>query len=352
MDKKVYKKKRDMEKFFFKRQAVFRDLFVLTFIFALLAFGCNAKNTKKDNEQKTDETEEQGKTEQFSPIKVESMVDNSQVTVGDVITYTLCVDSIPEIKPKIPEMGSKIIGLRIIDMGAEGPKEEGGRKKWEKWYKLQADITGSYIIPHVQVLYEDPNGNQAEATAPQIFIEVKSVIKEGEETGDIRDIKPLQKIKYNLKFLYILVAVCVLLIILIIPGLWLYLRKRNREGIVEEPTPEEVAIKDLERLKSSEYLDQQDYRSFYFRLSEIFRVYMEKRFGFPAQESTTEELIPQIERLDLTRAQKDIVRLLARGEDLVKFARYNPNIEKAQEDWEETRRFIHATSQKQETEEG
>ncbi|MGA1839844.1 MAG: hypothetical protein ACMUIU_04380 [bacterium] len=349
MYREDYKNKLNNGKFLFLRQAVFRDLFILFFIFAILSFGCKIK---KDNGKKRSETEEQGKTEQFSPIKVESMVDNSQVAVGDTITYTLSVDSISEIKPKIPEMGSKILGLRIIDMGAEGPKEEGGRKKWEKWYKLQADITGSYIIPHVQVLYEDPNGNQSEATAPQIFIEVKSIIKEGEEAGDIHDIKPLHKIKNNLKSLYILVSVSVLLILLIILGVWLYFRKKNKKGIAEEPAPEEVAIKDLERLKSSEYLEQQDYRSFYFRLSEIFRAYMEKRFSFPAQESTTEELIPQIERLDLTRAQKDIVRLLARGEDLVKFARHNPSIEKAQEDWEETCRFIHATAEKQETEEG
>ncbi len=348
MSRELYKKRRDTGRFFFQMQVVFKALFILFFIFGLLALGCKAK---KDKGEKTAEADKEKKLEQYSPIKVESMVDNSKVTVGDVITYTLRVDAIPEIIPKIPEMGSKIIGLRIIDMGAEGPKEIEGRRKWEKWYKLQADITGSYIIPYVQVLYEDPNGNQAEATAPQIFIEVKSVIKEGEELGDIRDIKPLQSIKNNLKSLYILVAICVFLITIIILGVWFYFRKKSKECSAKEPAPDEVAINDLERLKTSEYLEQQDYRGFYFRLSEIFRSYMEKRFGFPAQESTTEELIPQIEQLDLTRAQKDVLRFLARGEDLVKFARHNPSNEKANKDWEETRSFILATSEKPETEE-
>jgi hypothetical protein len=99
-------------------------------------------------------------------------------------------------------------------------------------------------------------------------------------------------------------------------------------------------------------LDQKDYRSFYFRLSEILRAYMEKRFDFPAQESTTEELIPHIEQLDLTRAQKDIIRVLAKGEDLVKFARHKPSDEKAHEDWEETRLFIIATTENPEADEG
>jgi hypothetical protein len=349
MNRVSYSKKIHTERFFFQNQIAFGGLFIIFFIFGFLAFGCKAK---KENDKKTAEPNEEREIEQYSPIKVESMVDNSEVMVGDVITYTLRVDAIPEITPKIPEMGSKIFSLRIIDMGAEGPKEEAGRKTWEKWYKLQADITGSYIIPPAQVLYEDPNGNQMEVTAPQIFIEVKSVIKEGEELGDIRDIKPLRSIKNDLKLLYIVVTISVVLIILIILGVWLYFRKKRKEIIANQPSPDEVAMNELENLKASEYLDQQDYRSFYFRLSEIFRAYMEKRFGFPAQESTTEELIPQIEQLALTRAQKDTVRFLARGEDLVKFARHYPSSEKAQQDWEETRSFILATTEKPETDEG
>lgn len=349
MNREPYKNKLDIRRFPFQRNIKQRLSFVIIFILGLLIFGCKAK---RENDKKTAEPVEDRKVEQHSTIQVESMVDKSAVMVGDIITYTLRVDTIPEIIPKIPEMGSKIFGLRIIDMGASGPREEVGRKTWEKWYKLQPDITGSYIIPPAQVLYEDPNGKQAEETAPQIFIEVKSVIKEGEEYGDIRDIKSLQKIKNNLKLLYIVVTASIVMVIFIILGVWLYLRKKRKEIIVKQPAPDEVAINELEGLKASDYLEKKDYRSFYFKLSEILRVYMEKRFSFPAQESTTEELIPQIEQLNLTRAQKDTIRFLARGEDLVKFARHNPSDEKAYKDWEDTRFFILATTEISEAEEG
>jgi len=166
------------------------------------------------------------------------------------------------------------------------------------------------------------------------------------------DIKPIQEIKNDLSSLYLLMLIIVVVIILIILGIFLYLRKRRKETIASQSPPDEVALNELEMLKGSEYLEQQDYRNFYFRLSEIFRTYVEKRFGLPAQESTTEELIPQIEGLALTRAQKDTVRLLVRGEDLVKFARHKPSIEKAQQDWEETRHFILATTEKTETDKG
>ena len=79
---------------------------------------------------------------------------------------------------------------------------------------------------------------------------------------------------------------------------------------------------------------------------------MEEQFSFPAQESTTEELIPKIESLALTRAQKDTVRFLSNGEDLVKFAQHKPTTKKALDDWEQTRQFIFETSEKPDTDGG
>ena len=108
MNREPYNKKTDAGKSFLQKEVVFVALFILFFIFGLLAFGCKAK---KDNGKEAAETGEQKKIEKFTPIKVESMVDKSEVMAGDVITYTLRVDAIPEITPKIPEMGSKIIGL-------------------------------------------------------------------------------------------------------------------------------------------------------------------------------------------------------------------------------------------------
>ena len=322
-------------------------LFVFLMLMGLLVSGCK---TKKD--QDPDEgTPVIEKAEPHPPVNVISKVDRSTVTFRDIVTYTLIVEAASDINPKIPEMGSKIRGLRIVDMGGEGPKERDGLRVWEKWYRLQPDITGSYIIPPVTVRYQDPNGRQQEATAPQIFIEVQSSIKEGEELGDIRDIKPLEKIRTDYSRLYILVGSMVFLLLLGF-GTWFYLRKKGVDMASSPPPPDEMAISALENLKASEYLKQEDFRAFYFRLSEILRAYMEKRFGFPAQESTTEELIPRIEALDLTRAQKDMIRFLSKGEDLVKFARHRPTVEKAREDWEETRRIILTTKSGQETEGG
>ncbi|MGA1795585.1 MAG: BatD family protein [bacterium] len=287
-------------------------------------------------------------TVQLQPVEVESGVDRSTITVGESVTYTLTVRATAGITPRIPDMGVKITGLRIIDMGAEGPLEEDGKRVWEKWYTLQADAAGSYVIPPAVVAYQDPNGGGKEVRASRIFVEAVAGAASESESADIRDIKPPEPMGTSLVLLYILtgLAVCALIIGGIVLGR--FLRSRHKKETVLPPCPDEVALRELERLKASHHLDRNDYRSFYFELSGILRGYMEKRFGLPAQESTTEELIPRIEAMDLTRPQKDTVRVLSSGEDLVKFAQHTPDKEKALEDWEETRRFILETAVKQE----
>ncbi|MGA1844729.1 MAG: hypothetical protein ACMUIS_09235 [bacterium] len=280
------------------------------------------------------------------PVEVESAVDRSTITVGESTTYTLIVRAIAGITPRIPEMDAEIPGLRIVDMGADGPQEEDGKRVWKKWYTFQADTAGSCIIPPAVVTYQDPNGGEEEVRASRIFIEVVAGTASERESDDIRDIKPPEPMGTPLVLLYILIGLAVCAIIIGLIALRRFLRSKNKRETVIPPTPDEVALREMERLKASHHLDRNDYRSFYFELSGILRGYMEKRFGLPAQESTTEELIPRIEAMELTRAQKDTVRILSSGEDLVKFAQHTPTREKAMEDWEETRRFIMETTVK------
>ena len=63
-------------------------------------------------------------------------------TTGDAIRYTLTAKSEPPIAVTIPEMGSQIAGLRIVDLGETGPLERDGYTIVERWYELKADIVG------------------------------------------------------------------------------------------------------------------------------------------------------------------------------------------------------------------
>ena len=133
------------------------------------------------------------------PVEFRAQVDKAAATVGDLVTLTLSLSSEPQIAVRLPEAGSRIAGLRIVDDGEEGPKMVDNRTVQKKWYKFQPDSVGSYIIPALSVTYTDARGAQQELKSAQLFIEVKSVLKDKNAgaTGEIRDIKPLQEIPWS-----------------------------------------------------------------------------------------------------------------------------------------------------------
>ena len=130
-------------------------------------------------------------------MEVSAQTDRTTATLSESVTFTLSAQYDKGLTVKLPEVGTQIAGLRITDFGEEGPKEVDNRLVHKKWYKLQADIAGSYIIPAQAVSYAGDNGTR-ELKTPQIFIEVKSSLKPGPDAPkDIIDIKPLEEVPFN-----------------------------------------------------------------------------------------------------------------------------------------------------------
>ena len=263
------------------------------------------------------------------PVKVIAKTDRTKATVAQSIMYTISVQYVPETKVDMPEPGSKIAGLRITDFGENGPLERDGQLLHEKWFKLQPDIVGTYIIPSMAVLYIEETGDKKELKTPQIFLEVISSLtnEEGEKSVDIIDIKPLQKMERDLKpFILAGCAAAVLLVVAVC--ILLYLRKRKKNSFEKRRPAHLIALEDIEKLEKDGLVERGIIKEYYFRLSDIFRTYIENRFDIPAVEQTTPELVPEIDKLEkIDSAVKLKAEEFLKYSDLVKFAKYSPQQE-------------------------
>ena len=282
------------------------------------------------------------------PVEFRAQVDKAAATVGDLITLTLSLSSEPQIVVRLPEAGSRIAGLRIVDDGEEGPKMVDNRTVQKKWYKFQPDSVGSYIIPALSVTYTDARGAQQELKSAQLFIEVKSVLKDKNAgaTGEIRDIKPLQEIPWSPGQPLIYGALMVLLLTAGGVFLFYYLGKKKNQ-LPAPPDPAHIrAFEELEQLSREQLLERGIVREYYFRLSEIFRRYIERRFHIPAVERTTEEIMPDILNLqECGSALKAETREILRYADLVKFARFCPDRNTSDNDYRKVVRVIEETKE-------
>lgn len=275
------------------------------------------------------------------PVEVMAEVDRATATTGDSIRYTLGARSEPPIEVTIPEMGSQIAGLRIVDMGEAGPTERDGYTIIERWYQLKADLVGSYIIPGAVFSYQDGSGENHELKTAQIFIEVKTVIEDTEAATDIRDIKPLATIPRDYTYIIGLSLAGLVFLMLLAGGIYFY-RTRYRGRASPPPRPaHELALEEIDQLQKEGLLQKGIYQEHYFRLSEIFRRYLERRFCFQAIEQTTEEIVPRIFRLkEINDTVKRSAQAFLNHTDLVKFAKHIPGSDEVEREHREAVGFI------------
>jgi hypothetical protein len=225
-----------------------------------------------------------------APVELKAEADPAKAKVGEPITFRITLEVDPSLSAELPEVGSRIQGLRIVDMGKEGPKKREGRIWSQRWYALKADLAGSYVLPAVSVPYTDSEGKDQVAETKQVFVEVESVLGKTADEQDIRDLKSLEKAKREIPGWWPLLLLGILVILGLLTGLVLYFRRKRRTQEARR-TPEEIAMDELENLEATGLLEEARYREYVFGLSLIFRRYLEGRFHVPAAEQTTEEIL-------------------------------------------------------------
>jgi len=291
------------------------------------------------------------------PVTARMEVDRATATLGDLITLTLTVDAREEVTVRVgdPVDGDgHIAGLPVVERGAEPPRQAGKRRISQRWWRLRAEELGSYIVPPVEIHWErtapiDPVSagiarGAGHLKTTELFLEVISVLPEGGEVSDIRDIKPPREplLRFPRWLLILFGAVPALaLIAALLRGL---LRRRPKPPEAPPLPAHEVALRALAALALPGPEDAEAVRHFAFQLSEIVRTYVEARFDLNATDLTTEEILsrlPDLEALE-ARAEAELAHLLA-GTDRVKFAPYEPWSEEIVAMAQQARAFVEAT---------
>jgi len=260
-------------------------------------------------------------------VELRSEVDRATASPGEPVTFRITIESDPRVSADLPDTGSQIQGFRIVDMGRKDPEKIDGRMTSERWYRLEADLAGSYVLPAVQVPYTDLDGKEAIAETKPLYIEVKLPEPpgaKGEQATDIRDLKPLAEIKRPLPPAWIFGSAAFLAAALGFSGWLLYRRKKRR--ISEVPLPAEVlARRELENLEASGLMEEERFREYVFGLSLVFRRYLERKFAVPAAEQTTEEILAGLRRTEaLGETLKRTARAFLEETDPIKYRGLEP----------------------------
>lgn len=285
-------------------------------------------------------------------VKAIASVDDDEVTIGDKIKYVIQVKYKGDIAIQFPDIGGQIGVFAVKGVNAAGTpvREKEGGLVAERNYLLSSYEIGRHTIPSMKIKYNGSKGD-GEAATNEVIVDIRGVIKEGENAGDIKDIYPPVDVPTNFRrlILWISIGMGVLLLSGIICGLLYKLKKKSKihERQFIKRMPHEIAYELLEKLSGENLIEKGLVREYYYRITNILRHYIEDRFGLFAPERTTEEFLAEMTHTNkLDVIHKILFREFLEHCDMVKYAKYGPSNLEINETYDAAKRFIDETRER------
>ena len=263
---------------------------------------------------------------QTDPPGLVTVLDPVVITVGDPVRLVVTVSHAPDARVVWPGV-VELDPFELVDMRPLEPVPVGNRVRSTAELTLTAFELGELTLPAFEVEVVDAAGDTVRLATDAAVVRVESVGRD--EGGDIRDIKGPLAIPFSVVTLLPWLAGLAGLAIL---GAAVYRRYRRRQR-PEVPAPvvpsrpaHEIALESLDALEASGLLELGEVKTYHIRVSDIMRVYAEGRFGVEAMEMTTGGVLDGLRRTGaLSGVVADFRQLLDRC-DLVKFAKFRPDV--------------------------
>ncbi|MEP9411840.1 MAG: hypothetical protein HRF42_10655 [Candidatus Brocadia sp.] len=283
--------------------------------------------------------------------------DRDEATIGDKIKFGIRVKYRDDLTVEFPQINQQLGVFTVRKTGdLSGPKQgKDGRFIIGQDYVLSTYEIGRQTIPSLKIRYKGNQG-EGEVATNEITIVIKGVLKEGETATDIKDIFP--PLDVPVRFIRLVVWILAGLAAFTLPGIIYWLINKLKKGYRKQEQglivrlPHEVAYELLENLLKEDLITKGLIKEYYYRITDIVRHYIEKRFGLLAPERTTEEFLGEMAHTNkLDDAHKRLVREFLERCDMVKYAKYGPSWAEIQETYDAAKRFIDETKERVEEKE-
>ncbi len=263
-------------------------------------------------------------------VTVTTSVDRPEVAIGDPIRYTIRVQHPTSTAITMPSLDATLGEFQVVQHDAPSTHRAGAVSVTTQDILLTILTTGG------------TDGLSAPVHGQAVTVTVKSLLPTDWQTQDIRDIKP-PVVVLRMRWWMWAVLLCALLGGL--AGWWWHSRLKPSTPPLPPRPPHEVALEALERLSREQLAQQQRYTEYYVKLSGIVRVYIEARFDLKAPEMTTEEFLKAAAHAaTVVGEHRQSLEQFLLHCDLVKFARYHPSLQEAEETFAAAVRLIHHTT--------
>ncbi len=278
--------------------------------------------------------------------QIKSAIDSTSIQIGEEIKLKLSVEVEATDLVVFPE--TKSVGLLEVIASYKIDTLKNKQKYiLNKEYGLTQFDSGHYTIPQQKIII-----NSKTFLSDSILVEVRDVAVDTTKQK-LFGIKPVIEVEkpsegFPIWIVYVLVGLMFLGAVIYL----VFFRKTKAERESENKLPPfEEALQNLTKLDSEGLLASNEYKKYYSELTEVLKKYLDEKVYDNALESTSEELITQLELLrdsgKLPISKEAIVKLnkVLQTSDLVKFAKSQPDEGTAKVDRDTIENMLRETKQ-------
>jgi hypothetical protein len=207
---------------------------------------------------------------------------------------------------------------------------------------------GQKYIPPIPVSYRLVSDTTLRfVQSNPISVDVRAVAVD--TSAALRDIKPPIAVPISAEEIALYGGI-VIVSALVLYFLYKRIRKKKRitnDNVEMQPIipPDLLALQKLDELETKRLWQRGEIKLFYSNATEIVREYFELRYGIMALEMTTGEVMQQLHSCINERAVQNAIEEYLSHADLVKFAKYRPDMKENEDTIPQARSIIDNTKQ-------
>jgi hypothetical protein len=257
-------------------------------------------------------------------ITAKAVLDSTSSLLGDHLKLDVLIEKPADIEADLPD--PRIIfpeNFEIINVQVDTVINE-DRQTINQKITFAVFDTGYIDIPPLPVVFRNGSVEDTIKTLP-LHLEIKSLPLD----ADIRDIRGNYPAPVTFAELwpYITAALAISAFIGFI--IWYYRGKYGKMPAVTRELPAEppevTALAALAALKKEEPWLHNRIKHYHVTLTEILRIFVERKYGIMALEQTSDEILNSLEKAGCDKEAVDILESILLVADLVKFAKLAPD---------------------------
>ncbi len=302
---------------------------ILVLLCLVFLFACSEKErSKKENPSPTIQRKEYNK----GPLRIEWEMAPAKPLLNELIQVSLKVTTPPEYELLLPSLEEEWKNFFYFHYLWKNPPLLQNKNKVYHWEgSMEALESGEILLPPLDFRYQKKQKPQKNTGYSALITDLKLEILSDKNIAkemDKKDIFSIQKIK-DLPTQQRISKIFLVLLGLSFLFLFYFIWKKHISSspeVEELPSPEELAEESLSLLLQKKYLENKEYRLFYFELTRIVREYIECKYDLQAARQTSEEFFLTLFSFPgLNKEEKEKLSMFLKAADIVKYAGQNPS---------------------------